>query len=457
MRESCDAMNERLYHDRLLLGQDDLIRGIWPRSASFWMLAIWIALLIIRPWEKLMPEMAEWHPERIYAIFAIMMIAAAGAFQFRNSYQTTGLLLWFAALGISSMGAYDFSAAWDELYVYITLFIFYFAILAIVKTPYQLVFIILCYIAVLAAYLGKSQWEYFLYNGYEFAMGVRRLQGIDLTCAHPNSVACSTVISLPFAAFLWKVRKPLTAGWPDFWRKCFPYALIGYYYIAISSILLTNSRSGIFAFVLFLMLSSLSSGGLRKIVVRLAFAAVLVGIIWSLAPEDTKGRLANTWDPSSGPDAESAYASGEGRIQGLKVGWEIFQRFPLSGVGLGNFIPYRRVYLDGAPMVAHNTIGGVLGETGIIGGLAFLVFLSGVFVNHRRMAQLAKSTCNGTVHLLFQLTLACQYSTILVLFTGMFGDNQRRAQLYWVAAFCLLARIFADAAIVEESAAPVKR
>ncbi len=38
---------------------DDLRNGIWPRSANVWIVAFWIALLIIRPWETLMPSLAQ--------------------------------------------------------------------------------------------------------------------------------------------------------------------------------------------------------------------------------------------------------------------------------------------------------------------------------------------------------------------------------------------------------------
>ena len=41
------------------------------------------------------------------------------------------------------------------------------------------------------------------------------------------------------------------------------------------------------------------------------------------------------------------------------------------------------------------------------------------------------------------LAVACRNSLLLMLFLGMFGDVQGRAQLYWVAVFCSLAYTFA--------------
>ena len=44
-----------------------------------------------------------------------------------------------------------------------------------------------------------------------------------------------------------------------------------------------------------------------------------------------------------------------------------------------------------------------------------------------------------------ELAVACRNSLVLILFLGMFGDQQRTMELYWVAAFCLLAYMFARA------------
>jgi hypothetical protein len=432
---------------------DDLRRGIWPRSFALWILAVWMALLVIRPWEALMPELGDWHMERVFAILALVVVIGSGKLRFLGSYQTTGLLLWILALAVSSLSAVDPRESWPIFYIYLTTFIFYIAIISVLRTPYQLFFMVACFVVVMAVYLGKSQWEYFFCGGGSFAMGVRRLKGIDVTYSHPNAVACSAVISLPFAQFLWKIRKEFTAGWPNLWRKCFPFGILAFYYIVVSSILLTNSRTGIFAFVLFMALAALDGKGIGKLAFRFACGAVALAILWMVMPESTKGRVANTWDRTSGPEAESAYVSGEGRVEGVKMGMKMFETFPIAGVGLGNFIPYRRANLDGVNLVAHNIIGGVLGETGLLGGAAFVFFLSGVFVNCRAAKRLAKQSPHPISRLLARLATACRDSMILLIFSGMFGDDQARAQIYWVAAFGLLSITFLREMSTEEAIA----
>ncbi|MCC6124166.1 MAG: O-antigen ligase family protein [Pirellulales bacterium] len=442
--ESDLAVNDGEIHAGHGIWPDDLRRGIWPRSFAIWVLAVWIALLVIRPWEVLMPALADWRVERMYAIFAMIAVFVAGTPRIPVSHQSPGLFFWFIALTLSTACAIDRSLAWESYYVYLTVFIFYLAILSVIRTPYQLVFIVTCFVAVMAVYLGKSQWEYFFHGGHGFSMGVRRLQGMDTTYSHPNAVACSAALSLPFAFFLWKIRGRYTAEWPGLYRRCFPYAVIGYLVLAATSIFLTNSRSGIFAFALFVILAALGERGAGKLFYRILLGGILLAGIWIVLPADTKGRLANTWDPTSGPEAESAYVSGEGRVEGLKMGWKMYQQFPLAGVGLGNFLPYRKARLDGIPLVAHNTIGGVLGEMGTIGALAFTIFLAGAFLDCRKTRRLAEAYPNSTAEVLSRLAAACRNSLILLLFTGMFGDNQGRAQLYWVAAFCLLTRSFIE-------------
>ena len=124
----------------------------------------------------------------------------------------------------------------------------------------------------------------------------------------------------------------------------------------------------------------------------------------------------------------------------------LFHRFPATGVGLGGYVSYRKSHLDGGHLVAHNTIATVLGEMGIVGGIAFLVFISGIFVNCSRTKRLAALGTGADVWIMRELAVACRNSIILILFLGMFGEIHGRAQLYWVAAFGVLAYTFARTA-----------
>jgi hypothetical protein len=425
-------------------GSDDVRGGIWPRSAMVWIVAFWMALLVIRPWEQLFPELADLHVERVYAIFALSVVLLSGQLRLLPSMQTAGIILWTLALALATLTAFDVPRAWSVLYVYLTIFAFYFVLLSVVRSPYQLVFIVACFVVSTCLFLGKSQWEYFLYGGHAFSMGVRRLRGINLTFGHPNAVAGIAVTSLPFLLFLWKVRGRFSETWPRFWRRAFPYALAFGFLVTAYSIVLTNSRAGMFGFVVFTLLAALGRGGVGRVLTGLAVVALLVGAIWVAMPEDSRHRILTIWTVEEGNrDDESAQASAEGRLVGLRLGMEMFRRYPLLGVGLGGFAPYRKAHLDGGDLVAHNIFGAVLGEMGLAGGLAFAFLVAGVFVNSRRTIRLARRSPDATLETLAGLAVACRNSIVLILFVGMFGDFQRWPMLYWTLAYCLLARTLA--------------
>lgn len=417
---------------------DDLRRGIWPRSAMVWIVALWTALLIIRPWESIFPWLAAVRIERVYAVFAVIALFLSGQFRILWSMQTAGVILWFVALTISSMFAFDTSLSWDKLYVYITVFVFYFALVSAIRTEYQLLFIVTCYVLTVGLFLGKSQWEFLLHGGGGFEMGVSRLKGANQTYAHPNGVAGIAVTSLPFWLYLWQSRHEFTQSWPVLWRQAFAPALGLYFLVATSSIIMTNSRTGMMAFVVFLVLVVMSSRNVSRILASLAGGLVLLAVIWLLMPEKNRHRLETLWAPTEAD--VSAVTSAEGRKRGFENGVEMLRRFPMTGVGIQNFQLYRMSYLDGDKHVAHNTYGAVLGETGLLGSAAFVFLIVGIFGNTRRTDRLAKLVPNPMVQLLARLTVACRRFMFLCLFVGMAGDYQAFAPLYWVAAYCLLAR-----------------
>jgi len=427
---------------------DGLHRGIWPRSAGLWMAAFWIALLIIRPWEEMFPSLADWHVARVYAIAMIAAVVGSGKFRTLNSPQTAGVVLFLFALGLSWLGAGDSAAAWDELYKYATLVVFYFVLLSVIRSPYHLFFIIACYLAVMALYLGKAQYEYFFHGHRQYTMGVSRLIGIEKTFGGPNGVAASTVLSLPLLHLLWQVRHELTATWPDAWRKWFPRFLLFYLVLAVSSVILTNSRSGMLGCVLFALLVVLAGKRLGRKLAGFVVALLLCGVVWSLMPEESQNRLRTVWEPEAGPI--SARTSAEGRLEGFKAGLAMFRRQPLTGVGIGNFVRYRVAEVDGVPLQSHNLLGQILGETGITGTAAFAFFVAVILVNCRKTAVLARTHAHPTFAVLAKLTGACRSTILLLLFFGISGHNLLRFNWLWMAAFALLCREFGETCRAEQ-------
>src|SRR5207302_8712461 len=131
-----------------------------------------------------------------YALAMIGVVLCTSKLRLQVNAQTATVLLFLGAVTLSALGAYYPDDAWEKWYGFVTLVIFYFILRMAIRTPYELVFIVFCYITALTIYMAKAQWEYFLHGRRDHTMGVMRLIGIELTFGGPNAVAMSIVASL---------------------------------------------------------------------------------------------------------------------------------------------------------------------------------------------------------------------------------------------------------------------
>jgi O-antigen ligase len=417
-------------------------------TAPVWLTGIWIALFIIRPWEVLIPQLATIRFERLYVLTVLSVVLASGSFRFRGCMQTYAVILFIAALALSSLFAFDASIAWGEFYKYLTLAVFYFVLLSVIRTPYQLQFIIVCYIVAMAAYLAKAEWEYFIHNRHDFKMGVRRLLGIEGTFGGPNSVASSTVLSLPFLQFLWWRRHEISRSWSRFLRRWFPLFLLLYLLLAITAIVLTNSRSGAVGFAVFVVFFGAIQPHSRNRLRRIIASILALLVVWIFIPEATKGRVTTIWNPAAGP--ESAKGSADGRKESFWAGVTMFSRSPITGVGIGNTARYRGTFIDGKYVSPHSFYGEILGETGVIGTAAFIILLASLFANIRATKAYARMWPFPTTIVLSDIARTCGYVIVLLLVSGLAGDGLLRFQWLWLAGFALLARNLSETAIRDE-------
>jgi O-antigen ligase len=283
-------------------------------------------------------------------------------------------------------------------------------------------------------------------------MGVSRLFGIESTFGNPNSVASSTVLSLPFVQFLWWRREEIARSWPALARRWFPLFLVAYFILAITSIMLTNSRSGAVGFTVFLVFFGALQPRARKKIKRSLAAILMLSLIWIFIPEATKNRISTLWNPEAGP--ASAKSSAESRSESFYIGLEMFAQKPLTGVGIGNTAVYRRAFIDGVYLAPHNFYGEVLGETGVTGAAAFLFVIGSLFFNIRRTKKLAKGSLHPTTTVLADLARSCGYVVVLLLISGLAGDGLLRFQWLWLAGFALLTRNFSESIVREENEWP---
>ncbi len=400
-------------------------------SFGFWVAACYMVLFIIRPWELLFPQLGDFKFERIYVAFMLIAVLKEG---FRLHGQYKSVLGFFAAIVFSAVLAQDTALAWDSVYRYLPQVVFFVVLLSVIRQQRELNLMIGVFLAALAMYTGKAHWEYYIHDAHRVAQGVDRLMGIDLTETDPNAFAMHMVCSLPLVLYQIRNRKAIIAQSPAWVRPFILPGLVVYGLLAISTVFHTQSRAGMLGLAAFFFLASFSFVRGGKIVRAIALSLVLVGVAWLVLPETVKGRLRTIWNPDAGP--ANAQTSAEGRINGLKAGLEMFRRHPINGVGPGNFMPYRIRHVDGVPLIAHNLPGQVLGELGLIGGLAFAILAIVAYRNTRRTRNLAgQFPGNPQMRQHEQLANACRQVILLLLFFGMALHNNLKYDWLWVAAF----------------------
>jgi len=417
---------------------------VLPRSFSFLMAGIYVALFIIRPWEELLPWLQNIQFERVYAILMICVALIASAGRFRFSKQTVAVFLFMISMVLSAQFAVFPELCGKYVYRYGTLVAFYVVLTLVIRDPYQLVWMVSFYIATMWLYLAKALWEFYVHGAGTRMMGVLRLQGIESSFGFPNDLAFSISISLPMALFLYSVRQQFTCEWPRSISRVFALGVGTYALLALWSIILTNSRSGMLSVVLLGGLVAIRGKRLGgKISFALAGIVLLAGI-WMFLPAEIRGRYQTIWDPDSGP--HGAKTSAEGRWQGFLSGLQIVREYPLLGIGAGNFIDYRVKYLDGVALNPHNLPGQILAEGGVVGTACFLLLVFIILANCHRMRRLARDSSDTTLIVLDRFALAAKDSTVVLMFEGLANHNVDRFNWLWLAAFCCLGLEYAKTA-----------
>lgn len=417
---------------------DRLRKGIWPKSLVFWVVAFYMACFIIRPWEKIFPELADLRFERIMVLLvAGTVIFTRGPFV-RVTLQNVAMILLYAAVWLSGRDPYDPELTSPQVTEFLGFLISYFIIQKTVKSPYQMLFIIACYLVATAAYVFKSEWEYAFNGAAWYMMGVKRLQGDNYTFGHPNNLGITMNCSLPIALFFYRVRGTFCQTWPKLLRKAFCWMLPVYMAAAVLGVILTRSRASAMGLLVFLALLVVRKPTMSA-KLKWAGSFMLICVIgFFMAPDDIRYRIQSTWDRSVEFKAGmgGANSSAEGRMEGLLAGLEIFERFPITGVGIGSFAAYRVIYVDGVELDAHNLPGEVLGELGIVGGVAFLIFFTAMCMNCWKLLKMGREfqdiTGNPTYWL---LGVGLADAFVLIIYGGVSCHNLQYYQWYWYATF----------------------
>lgn len=384
----------------------------------FWILIGYLFLFIHRPFE-VWPSLGTYHIERIYMLTAMSLWLVTAGKRWLSNPLHAGIAAFAAAMLLSWVMSPWASHCQHTVEDYFKLLVFYVLLVTVVHDERRLRLFVLAYLAVMAIYMGHSLLEYV--NGrHAFRMGIVRLIGVDSSLGDPNSFGSSIVYSLPLVVPFWICNR---TGW-------LRWFVAGYVVLAVSCILLTGSRG---SFVGMLLVGLIVIFGAKGRGWLLALALLMAPVVWAVLPGSLQNRFETIINPAAGP--REAYASGEGRKEGLLIGLKLWEENPVTGCGAGAWKA-----ASGRKTESHNLYGQLLGEMGTVGAAAFALLLWGYWSSLRRIKQEYRRHPEWGHDFVYHLSRAVGLSLVMMLFIGNFAHNLYRYNWLWLAAFLVIAR-----------------
>jgi O-antigen ligase len=329
---------------------------------TFACLFLFSIVLYFRPYE-LIPALSSLKSMAFYVgittlvVYLISQIATEGSLTVRPREVNMALLVGLAAV-LSIPFAIDPGEAWGAFYdLAIKTILIFIVFVNVVRTENRLRLLWFLVLAV-SVYLSVNVIKD--YQAGVFKIGAaetntQRVAGaIGNLFDNSNDLALHLVTMIPIAFALGIEKKGML-------RKVFYFPIT---FLMIAAVIITFSRGG------FLGLIAMSLVLLRKLGRRnrtTAMVALVFGVIFFLAvaPASYSGRLSTIFD-----SAADITGSSSQRTQVLKRSILVALRYPLFGVGLGNF--HHKSFQE---LGTHNAYTEVAAETGIAAMVCYIIFL----------------------------------------------------------------------------------
>ncbi|HJZ55816.1 MAG TPA: O-antigen ligase family protein [Gemmataceae bacterium] len=376
-------------------------------------------LFIDRPFE-VWPWLGDLHIERVYMLFTLGVWAVYPNKRWLPNAQHAA----YAALATAVLFCWAVSPWADKgqnvVEDWLKIVVFYVLLVTTIHDEEGLKQIAAGFLVVMGLYLLHSFREY-LGGRHTYRMGISRMIGVDNTLGDPNSFGASIVFALPLVTAFWR------SGVGGRWGKVL---LSGYVGLSCLCILLTGSRSSLLGLLVWFLIVI---WGTKYRFKALAAFAVAAPLSFVALPESLQTRFETIINPDVGP--KNAEESGQGRIEGLTKGFELWQASPLTGVGPGAWRPATRSKIE-----SHNLYGQLMGETGALGVSAFVFLLGCFWMNLRAVKRAREYSPDARTDFLFLLPTAIGVSVFLLLFMGNFGHNLFRFTWLWFGGFLIVAR-----------------
>ena len=388
-------------------------------------LIIYSVFLLIRPQEFI--SVIEHSPipiERSIAallILSILLKIIKNGFHHKFTRIDYSIIAFIIACSISIIGSIYITQSIDTWNIILRLFIIYIFIILLIESKRQMKLFILFIIFSSVFHAFASVINYSMGNfTHNVAMNIDRAVGIDQSLSGPNSLAATLVYTLPFIYYYYISDC----------SKSIKFMLVATTPVIILCIVLTGSRTGMLGFIFFVLLILWKN---KNKVRNIAIAVFLMLTIWIFMPGQYKERFASTTDLSSGTaSAHSAHARLDGLIKGVKM---VIDR-PLTGYGIGNYTTASgMIYSVGDWHDAHSLPGQVLGEIGILGTSAFILWIYTLF---KIMTWLERKYKNNKDNFYYLTIIGLRLQLLCLLFMGIAGHNLYRHNWYIISALVVV-------------------
>src|SRR5262245_33214361 len=383
-----------------------------------WVLLGYMFLFIHRPFE-VWPVLGDFRIERVYILCAAVLLALAPGKRWLPNWQHVAHFGFAAAVLLCWMMSPWMDRGQHQVEDWFKILVFYCMLVVAVNDEKKLKFIVVGFIAIMFIYQSHSLLEY-VRGRHVYRMGIPRMIGVDTTLGDPNSFGNGLVYALPIASALWFSQ-------PSRRLKIFLAA-----YVALTTVCigLTGSRGSFMGLIFWAVVMIMRS----KYRWRLAALGVLLApVLWALLPASLQNRFTTIVDPSVGP--ANAQASAEGRWHGLIQGLELFNKYPLTGVGPGSWKPGAKSEFE-----SHSLYGQVLGEMGLMGATAFLGILGAFAWNTWQVRRAYRGKPPEQKDFLYHLAGGIFLGVMLMLMEGCGSHNLFRFNWLWYGGFLIIAR-----------------
>jgi O-antigen ligase len=249
-------------------------------------------------------------------------------------------------------------------------------------------------------------------------MGIPRLIGVDSSLGDPNSFGASILYTLPFVTPFWLCQ-------PSRRVRFFLIAFVALSFICIG---LTGSRGSFVGLLVWVLVMVLRSRWRWRL---LGLSVLAAPLLFAALPGSLQTRFETIINPEVGP--KNAQGSALSRLEGLMKGVELWQKNPLTGCGPGAFRP-----ATGSLLESHNLYGQVLGETGSLGAITFVLVLAAFAVNLRRIWLAYRRHPEWERDFPYQLANALALALFMMLFEGNFGHNLFRYSWLWYGGIVII-------------------